>query len=269
LFCAVYDRFADQWYAVANTNTETAFTPASDDYVVARIMKTTTTGGIDTLTRLVAYVEDPQATNNTGALADLDTITNAQNETSRVVLNSGLPLFNRETATTAEAGPSGSTAEWYYKYSSFAGTYFQGGSTGDFGVAYPYIITSVGIFEGDDAIGEVELYTAVEYGLATASPSRSGTTQAMRTFYRSFTELNSSGLAASDLTVLVDGATTNEWDGTTGAGGVEEYDTDNYDGDKAVYPIKVTHTASGAEVEFSALLAGIGPFTITGTGTKG
>ena len=62
LFAAIYDRTQGQWYAVDDTGTETAFTPADDDVVVARFIKTSASGGLDSVTSVVAYVDDPQAT---------------------------------------------------------------------------------------------------------------------------------------------------------------------------------------------------------------
>lgn len=60
LFCAHYDRFNGQWYAVDNSNNETAFTPAATDYVVATGIKENVSGGIDSITAIVAYDENAQ-----------------------------------------------------------------------------------------------------------------------------------------------------------------------------------------------------------------
>ena len=55
LFVAIRDRFNDQWYAVTNGNVEVAFTPADTDYIMARLIKTSASGGIDSLTELVSF----------------------------------------------------------------------------------------------------------------------------------------------------------------------------------------------------------------------
>lgn len=57
IFCAIYDRFNDQWYAVDNGGNEIEFTPAATDYVVATGTKTSASGGIDSLTSIVASLE--------------------------------------------------------------------------------------------------------------------------------------------------------------------------------------------------------------------
>ena len=103
LFCAIYDRNADQWYAVDNAGAETAFTPADTDYVVARLVKTSASGGIDGVTSLVAFVNDPLATvgatlgtdvfNEAGdILSDID-VRNDQLVTSSLGLLNANPTF--------------------------------------------------------------------------------------------------------------------------------------------------------------------------------
>lgn len=62
IFTAIYDRTRAQWYAVDNFNTETAFTPLTTDFAVARFIKTSVSGGIDSLTNLPIYAEEPEAT---------------------------------------------------------------------------------------------------------------------------------------------------------------------------------------------------------------
>ena len=74
-FCpAFYDRARDQWYTVDDSNVETAFTPDPDvDKLIGRIIATSGSG-IDYFSPVIPYVNDPEATVNTGALADLDTV---------------------------------------------------------------------------------------------------------------------------------------------------------------------------------------------------
>lgn len=57
IFAAIYDRINDQWHAVDNANTEIPFTPAATDYVFARGTKTSASGGLDSLTRVVQQTE--------------------------------------------------------------------------------------------------------------------------------------------------------------------------------------------------------------------
>ena len=64
IFVAVYDRFIDQWYAVDDNGVKLAFTPdPQSDVVVARLVKTSSSGGIDSLTPLVSYRHRTQLQN--------------------------------------------------------------------------------------------------------------------------------------------------------------------------------------------------------------
>ena len=67
IFAAVYDRTRGQWYAVDNGGGEYAFTMLDTDYVVARGIKTSASGGIDSLTSLISFVNDPRATDGAQA----------------------------------------------------------------------------------------------------------------------------------------------------------------------------------------------------------
>lgn len=180
----------------------------------------------------------------------------------------GLPVFNRNTNTSGEAGPRNPTV-WRYKYSSFAAEYYQGGTSAP-GEAYPWVDTIWTVFIGQTEVAEITLRSALEYGLAQSSSSRSGTSNLSRTFFYDFQEKNSSGLSASDFTVTVDGTTLTLWDGTVGGTSnlFDEFDSNNYDGDKSVYDIVVAHDASGIESRVRATVLGIGAINLNYSGSK-
>jgi hypothetical protein len=204
------------------------------------------------------------ATLNSGALANLNTVTNAQSKIYTWRLRSGLPAFNRENNTSGQAGPRNPTA-WFYRYSTFSATYLQGGSSS--GEPYPWIDSRIELFEGDTLVATIMLRTAMEYGAAANTASRSGNANLGRTFYRTFTAEGGSGLDASGFVVKIDGITKTVWDGTI-VFGADEYATGNYGGDKSFYPITIEHTASGTIFSTTASVIGLAAATITITGTK-
>lgn len=115
VFTAIYDRFAGQWYAVDNGNNEIAFTPATTDIIVARLIKTSASGGIDSITSFVTYVDNPEATvgatlgtdvfNEAGSvLSDID-VRNDQAVTASLGLLNANPTFQLSRRKTS--GPAG------------------------------------------------------------------------------------------------------------------------------------------------------------------
>jgi len=126
VFTAIYDRFAGQWYAVDNFNNEIAFTPATTDIIVARLIKTSATGGIDSITSFVTYVDNPEATvgatlgtdvyNEAGSvLSDID-VRNDQIVTSSLSalnFNPGFELPRRRNSGSSSGLGSLAPAGWF------------------------------------------------------------------------------------------------------------------------------------------------------------
>lgn len=130
IFPVIYDRFADQFYAVANSGDEIAFTPADTDFIVARFLKTSASGGLDALTSYVAFVNDPQAT--VGATLGVDVFNEAGGVLSdidvrndQLVVNALSAENQNPTFEIPRVGPTGNPApaSWYGYGSAAAAQY--------------------------------------------------------------------------------------------------------------------------------------------------
>jgi hypothetical protein len=139
-FVAIYDRTRESWYVVDNSNNEVLRNGtgalSANDYVVARGVKTSASGGIDSLTSLITFVEDPRATagatlgtdvfNEAGAvLSDIDV------RNDQLVANALGAENENATFEIPRVGPTGlpAPASWY-GYGSAVAAGFVGGIPG-------------------------------------------------------------------------------------------------------------------------------------------
>lgn len=182
-----------------------------------------------------------------------------------------VPVFNRDTNTSGEAGPRNPN-EWRYAYtapSPFNYTqYIQGGSGS--GEPYPWIKTRVRVWDEEVLAATIELRSALEHGLDNGgSPSRAFTANSIISVFYDFTAHNGSGLTASDFTVNIDGTAKNVWDGTVNGNGYDVI-SGYYDGVKSVYDIDITHDATGAESgDIRVTVIGLADLSVNYSGSTG
>lgn len=240
LFCAIYDRFADQWYAVDNNDEEIAFTPASTDYVVARLIKTSASGGYDTLTSLVPTVLNAEATDgatagdnllredDTTVVDDINFLNDYTNGENLAGDLTGNPYMTRVDAFNdrpwgVKAG-YGSTDSTIATYADAARTVLEIEDSNDngIGVVWP----AFPVFEGQKFRIAIRFrYTSIETGarlyvrcLEKSSPLTSGNTHLG--YLNGEAGVDTTGSSGSTGVEIIDGGATG-WSGSAAAGGLE------------------------------------------------